>query len=56
MVDGTFILSMSMKNIRWYEWFIWHQPDHYHLGKCIMKTAEKLNRRIVFVVVIFLIS
>ncbi|MHB8128233.1 MAG: AmmeMemoRadiSam system protein A [Mobilitalea sp.] len=24
-------------------------PDHYHLGKCIAKTAEKLNRRIVFV-------
>jgi len=24
-------------------------PDHYHLGKCITKTAEKLNRRIVFV-------
>jgi AmmeMemoRadiSam system protein A/AmmeMemoRadiSam system protein B len=24
-------------------------PDHYHLGKCITKTAEKLDRRIVFV-------
>ncbi|MDF2942896.1 MAG: hypothetical protein K0S01_1754 [Herbinix sp.] len=24
-------------------------PDHYHLGRCIEKTAEKLGRRIVFV-------
>lgn len=23
--------------------------EHYHLGRCIIKTAEKLNRRIVFV-------
>lgn len=25
------------------------QSDHYHLGRCVTKTAEKLNRRIVFV-------
>ncbi len=24
-------------------------PEHYHLGRCITKTANKLNRRIVFV-------